>query len=242
MQESNHVGQQERRKRCGRVAAARHGAARGARAGRDGGFTLLEILVSLIILSGLLAVLFPVVMDQVSRGEPTRTAADLSAVASALSMFRANVLTVPDDLEDLANPITAADRQISGEPYSVSQLERWRGPYIDVPMVEAGPADVASPDSLETGYKGFILPVLALFDGAANDSVPLVEAQNANFAAVMVSGLSDEEFEDLNDVVDGVAELDGWPGCSLCSWDRGKLRRQLSDGVTYFLVMPYRSY
>jgi hypothetical protein len=197
--------------------------------------------VSLIIMSGLLAVLFPVVMDQVGRGEPTRTGADLSAVVSALSMFRANVLTVPDDLEDLANPIDAADRQLDGRPYSVSQIERWRGPYIDVPMVEVGPGDPTNPDSLQTGYKGFIMPVLALYNGLTNDSLALAELNNANYAAVMISGLSDEEFEALNDLVDGPAEAAGQSGCTLCSWDRGKLRRQTSNGVTYYLAMPYRT-
>lgn len=220
--------------------ARRPSARRPGGAGRAG-FTLLEVLVSLIIMSGLLAVLFPVVMDQVGRGEPTRTGADLSAVVSALSMFRANVLTVPDDLEDLANPINEADRQLDGRPYSVSQLQRWRGPYIDVPMVELGPADPTSPDSLQTGYKGFIMPVLALFDGLNNDSLAVAEVANANYAAVMISGLSDEEFETLNDLVDGPAEVSGQPGCTLCSWDRGKLRRQTADGVTYYLAMPYRA-
>lgn len=78
-------------------------------------FTLIEILVALIIMSGLIAIMIPVIMGQATRGEPTRVAADLNAVSSALAMFRAHTLTLPDDLEDLANPLTPADRQIDGE-------------------------------------------------------------------------------------------------------------------------------
>ena len=104
-------------------------------------FTLIEIMVALIIVSALLAIMIPVVMDQARRGDPTRTGGDLSAITSALSIFRAHTLTWPDDLEDLVNPITVDDRRITTEPYSDSQLERWDGPYLDVPMEAAGPGD-----------------------------------------------------------------------------------------------------
>jgi len=206
---------------------------------RRPGFSLIEVLVALIIVSGMLAVLVPAVLDQVNRSQPTRIGSDLAALASGLSMFRANVLTVPDDIEDLANPIDAADRQLDELPYSVSQIESWRGPYLDHPMLEEGPADPFSPDSLPTGFKAFILPQLALFNSVTNDSLPAALAQDANYAALMISGLSDEEFEDLNRQVDGPAEARGAPGCVACSWDRGKLRRLRADGVAYYLVMPY---
>lgn len=205
------------------------------------GFTLIEIIVALIILSGLIAIMVPVVMDQSRRGEPTRVAGDLSAIGSALSMFRAHTLTVPDDLEDLANPITELDRQLNGNDYSASMINRWSGPYLDIPMEERGTADVASPDSLPTGFKAFISPVIALYDGLANDSLPVVAAEDANFVALMIHGLNPEEFETLNDLIDGEAEVDGSLGCTRCSYDRGNLRYDPSKELVYFLAMPYRS-
>ncbi len=204
------------------------------------GFTLIEIMVALMILSGLIAIMVPVVMDQSRRGEPTRVAGDLSAVGSALSMFRAHVLTIPDDLEDLANPITFADRQLNAVEYSSSMINRWNGPYLDTPMEVRGPGDAFSPDSLQTGFKAFIAPVLALYDGLANDSLPAVAAGDANFVAIMVRGINAEEFETLNDLLDGEAELTGVAGCTSCSYDRGNLRYDPVAEITYYLAVPYR--
>lgn len=207
---------------------------------RRKGFTLIEIMVALVILSGLIAIMVPVVMDQSRRGEPTRVAGDLSAIGSALSMFRAHTLALPDDLEDLANPITGLDRQLSGVEYSPSMIRRWNGPYLDPPMEEQGAGDPFSADSLQTGFKAFISPVFALYDGLANDSLPAAAARDANFIAILVRGLSPEEFESLNDLVDGEAEVDGVPGCVRCSYDRGSLRYDPAQRITYYLAIPYR--
>lgn len=207
---------------------------------RRTGFTLIEIMVALMILSGLIAIMVPVVLDQAERGDPTRVGADLSAIASGLSTFRAHTLTLPDDLEDLANPITDFDRQIDGTQYATSQLTRWNGPYLDAAMEEIGAGDPLSPDSLPTGYKAFISPVLALYDGIDNDSLPLAAADDANFAALIIRGLSDTEFERLNDIIDGEAEQDGTAGCDRCSWNRGNLRWDPTNSLVYFLALPYR--
>jgi prepilin-type N-terminal cleavage/methylation domain-containing protein len=204
------------------------------------GFTLIEIMVALMILSGLIAIMVPVVMDQSRRGDPTRVGGDLNAVSSALNMFRAHTLTVPDDLEDLANPIAVNDRQITAVPYSTSALGRWNGPYLDTPMEERGAGDPFSPDSIPTGFDAFIAPVLALYDGLRNDSLPVTAADDANFVALIIRGLNAEEFERLNDLLDGEAELDGTPGCTRCSYDRGNLRYDPGQELTYYLAIPYR--
>jgi type II secretory pathway pseudopilin PulG len=196
-------------------------------------------MVALIILSGLIAIMVPVVMDQARRGDPTRTGGDLSAITSALSMFRAQTLAIPDDLEDLANPITVNDRQITGLPYSASALQRWNGPYIDAPMEVRGVGEPTSPDSIPTGFKAFISPVLALYDGLRNDSIPVHAISDANFVAVIIRGLDPEEFERLNNFVDGDAELEGTPGCARCSYDRGSLRYDPGLELTYYLAIPF---
>ena len=207
---------------------------------RRRGFTLIEIMVALMILSGLIAIMVPVVMDQARRGDPTRVGGDLNAVGSALSMFRAHTLTVPDDLEDLTNPIRTDDRQITGARYTNSQLERWNGPYLDAPMEERGAGDPFSPDSLETGFEAYFAPVLALYDGLRNDSLPLTATDDANYVALIIRGMNAEEFERLNDLVDGEAEVDGSPGCTRCSYDRGSLRFDPSFERVYYLALPFR--
>lgn len=204
------------------------------------GFTLIEIMVALMILSGLIAIMVPVVMDQARRGDPTRLGSDLAAVVSALSMYRAHTLTMPDDLEDLANPITFDDRQLNGAEYSTSMISRWNGPYLDTPMAERGTGSAFSPDSIQTGFEAFISPVLALYDGLNNDSLPTIAVEDANFVAIMVRGLDPDEFELLNDLIDGEAEMTGTPGCLQCSYGRGNLRYDAATEITYHLALPYR--
>lgn len=207
---------------------------------RRRGFTLIEIMVALMILSGLIAIMVPVVMDQSRRGDPTRLSSDLAGLSSSLAMFRAQTLAIPDDLEDLANPLGLLDRQLDGRPYSPSMAARWNGPYLDTPMEEWGAGDPFSPDSLPTGYRAYIAPVLALYDAFTNDSLPRTAAANANFVAIIVRGLTPAEFEALNDMIDGTAEVDGTPGCVRCSYDRGNLRYDLAQEITYYLAFPYR--
>jgi hypothetical protein len=119
-------------------------------------------------------------------------------------------------------------------------MNRWNGPYLDTPMEDRGAGDPASPDSIPTGFKAFISPVLALYDGLRNDSIPLTAIQDANFVALIIRGLDPEEFERLNDLIDGEAEVDGSPGCTRCSYDRGSLRYDAASRLTYYLALPYR--
>lgn len=208
---------------------------------RRAGFSLIEVIVTLAILAGLLAVLFPVVVDQVERGEPTRIASDLGAISSALEVFRIHVLEVPDDLEDLVNPLTIADRRLDGETYTERQTERWEGPYLDTPFLEAGAGDPLSPDSLDTGYKSWIMPQLALYNSLTSDSLPRSAQDQANYVAVMVRGMTRENFEVLNRAIDGTSEESGSDGeCPVCSWDRGKLRWDDATETAYYLALPYK--
>ena len=98
-----------------------------------------------------------------------------------------------------------------------------------------------SPDTIAPGFKAFISPVLALYDGLANDSVPAVAAADANFVALIIRGINDQEFEALNNLIDGEAEVDGSPGCTRCSHDRGNLRWDASSQVAYYLAIPFRT-
>ena len=78
------------------------------RIGRDG-FTLIEVLVTLLLLSLLAAAVFPVITQQVSRGEPVKASQDLSSIRTGIETFSLNVRpSYPGDLDDLIAPITEA--------------------------------------------------------------------------------------------------------------------------------------
>ena len=79
------------------------------RIGRDG-FTLIEVLVTLLLLSLLAAAVFPVITQQVSRGEPVKASQDLSSIRTGIETFSLNVRpSYPGDLDDLIAPITTGD-------------------------------------------------------------------------------------------------------------------------------------
>lgn len=214
--------------------------------GREG-FTLIEILVALILLALLAAAVFPVVTQQIDKGDPTRTANDLANIRTGIETFQLNVRpSYPGDLEDLAFKITAAaDRTLGDTTYTTTQVNRWNGPYIDLSLLEVG---VTAPGTIatETGYGARILSDLTCYTGVNNPAAPddtgAICAPATHFVAVQITGLTELQFEDLNDLIDGTTETDA------TSHFLGKLRYDdlnsnaaMDTGENaYFLVSPFR--
>lgn len=216
------------------------------RSGRQG-FTLIEILVALILLALLAAAVFPVVTQQVDKGDPTRTANDLANIRTGIETFQLNVRpSYPGDLEDLAFRINAAaDRTLGDTTYTATQVSRWNGPYIDLSVLETG-VTLPGTAATETGYGARVMSDLTCYTAVNNPAAPDDTgdtcAPATHFVAVQITGLTELQFEDLNDLIDGTTETDS------NSHFLGKLRYDDldSDGVmdtgenAYFLVTPFR--
>jgi prepilin-type N-terminal cleavage/methylation domain-containing protein len=173
------------------------------------GFTLVETVVTVGIVAALAAVVYPTVVKQFDSADPTRAAEDLNNIRTGIETFGVNVRPLqPKDLEDLANLITnaAPDSSARGALYTAADIANWNGPYIALSVSAA----MASNDTaIVTGFSAALINRLGLFDiGVANggDTVPTNNANNAEFIAVRLKGLSGAAFNAINELIDGPTE------------------------------------
>lgn len=203
------------------------------------GFTLVEVLVTLILLAILAAVLFPVVTQQLDEGDPTRAANDLANVRTGIETFNLNVRpTFPGDMEDLVFEVTTNDDQVNGDPYTNGHINRWNGPYVDGSITEG---DVITGAFRETGFGGIIQTDLVCYNATNNTDEGATCTQGTHFVTVKVEGLDDAQFQAMNSLIDGDIETQ--------STDEGKLRGTDASaddgaldtgGTVYYLAVPYR--
>ena len=92
------------------------------------GFTLVELLVTLILLGLLTAIVFPIVVQQIDDAEPTKVANDLANIKTGIEVFHLNVRPRwPGDLEDLTHLLDAAnDEDIEGTLVNAGAVNRLR--------------------------------------------------------------------------------------------------------------------
>jgi prepilin-type N-terminal cleavage/methylation domain-containing protein len=216
-----------------------------ARALNRAGFTLIEILVTLILLSLLVAAVFPVVTQQLGQADAPRLANDLASVRSGIEAFNANVRKgFPGDLEDLIyEPVTSGtgggDADVAGTNY-ISQLSnRWNGPYADFTATEA--TSQASGNLFESGFSAFVDYDLTCFDPASGaDGDAGTSCANGYFVAVKINDLTLTDFTKVNELFDGSGETNS----STVARTSGKMRCVVSStncGPAYYLAVPFRN-
>lgn len=209
-----------------------------------GGFTLIEVLVMLLLVSLLAAAVFPVVTRRVSRGEPVRAAHDLGRLRAAIEAFGQDFGGVhAGRLEHLVTSVSTADvairRATEAVGFTAADSSRWAGPYLESPVGDGAAA-----------ITGFDVPIRAEFTrfdsmhSAPSGATGFRADGRGLFVAVRLGApgrqLTAAQFEAINDIVDGEAERDG-PG-SNTSWSLGRLRFDNSlapaDSIAYYLAVP----
>ena len=92
--------------------------------GRQGGFTLIEVMVVVVILGILAAVVVPRVMDRPDQARITKVQNDIRAIESALNMYRLDNFNYPTTEQGL--------RALVVQPTGADAPRNWRqGGYLD---------------------------------------------------------------------------------------------------------------
>ena len=125
------------------------------------GFTLIELLVVMAILGMLAALVGPALFGNLSKGQRTTAASQISNLQSALDTYRLDVGSYPDGLRGLVE--------------NDSGSQRWNGPYIRDNEVPLDPWDNAY--HYEAGGRDFTL----ISYGA--DGVPGGEGDDADIGS-----------------------------------------------------------
>lgn len=221
------------------------------------GFTLVEVLVTTVVVGVMAAVVIPAVVKQATAGDPPRVASDLGSVKGAIEVFAQNVRPrLPGDIEDLLNTISTSEKGLDGTVYTAANVTKWKGPYLE--WTDASINDAAETDTVfKSGGSAAIHNSLYRCPTSEATLYSFVTSTNTaitpctfgtggtsgndtdSYAAVRIAGIpaSSEEFLSLNAIIDGPDE-GGSAATTANRQDRGLLRQNAS-GTVFFLAAPF---
>lgn len=218
------------------------------------GFTLVEVLVTTVVVGVMAAVVIPAVVKQVTAGDSPRVASDLGSVKVAIEVFSQNVRPrMPGDIEDLINAISStAENGLDGTLYTTANVAKWNGPYIEWTAAPASNADLDA-EIFKSGGSAIVHSALyrcpaQLVYNTASDDLPCTlgtgstnDNDTESYAAVKVKGIpadiadvTSTEFNNLNAIIDGADE-----GANDTDKQNLGLVRQNASGTVFFLAVPY---
>jgi len=209
------------------------------------GFTLVEVLVTTVVVGVMAAVVVPAVVKHTTGGDSARVASDLGAVKSGIDIFAQSVRPrTPGDIEDLVNTISTSDKGVDGTVYTADNVANWKGPYLEW-TVAATATDANTVVALKSGGNAIIssalyrCPQIATYGTGTTGDLPCTiytaegtANRDSAYTSVRITGiaLGGNEFANLNAIIDGAAESS--------STDFGLLR-QNAAGTVFFLATPY---
>lgn len=103
------------------------------------GFTLVEVLVSVLVVTILAVVLIPVVFGRLNDSSIRRKATTLGVLAQAIMTYHDNVGMWPSTLVELTTkPVAGTDVNICAGAMANKDVARWYGPYVSMAIPAAG--------------------------------------------------------------------------------------------------------
>ena len=176
-----------------------------------GGFTLIEVLVTVVVIGVLAAVVIPAVTSQVTAGDSSRVISDLNNVRTGIENFDIAVRQFPGDVDDLVNrPGTATsgtglDQDVAGAQYANTAL--WAGPYIEASLPASSTSSSVANPSVAAFSSGYASTVNNHFlQCKITDTANACTTTSPDYVAVELDNLTASQLSTLNDAIDGVGE------------------------------------
>lgn len=117
---------------------------------RRGGYTLVEVLVTLAVLVVISAILVPVMWSGGTSARIDAADTALQDVTDAIDGFRDDVGKWPPGLSQLVFPLTTGMTDLCGSGYTGGERNSWAGPYL-IQTIPAGGLPVGI-GTLQTGF------------------------------------------------------------------------------------------
>lgn len=179
---------------------------------RHRGFTLVEVLVTIAIVSVLAGVLLPALFNQLGAGDAGRLATDLRSLRTGVETFGSDVHRLPANITQLITPITASDADINAASYTAPLIARWKGPYVARDFVAA------------TGGGTF-----------SNTFILVTGTNNTRYLSVNVSAMAPSDFFRIEGI------LDEGNTSSSTSSTTGTLRYSTTNSTLTYMMVPIPS-
>ena len=191
------------------------------------GFTLVEVLVTTVVIGVLAAVVLPALARQTSAADPARVSSDLNNIKMGIEVFSQNLRPdYPGDLEDLTTLPIAGDLAADGAAYA--NTAKWKGPYV-AQTLAAATAGTGN-TTWAAGAAGFFendIKICDLAFAAACNEV----STTSQFVTVQLNGLTLTEVASINEMLDGAGEVATATG--------GMFRFLASGTPAYYYTIPY---
>jgi general secretion pathway protein G len=103
------------------------------------GFTLVEVLVSVLVVAIMAVVVIPVVFGRLNDSSIRRKATTLGVLAQAIMTYHDNVGMWPSSLVQLTTkPVAGIDVNICSGAMAAKDVARWYGPYVSLVIPSTG--------------------------------------------------------------------------------------------------------
>lgn len=126
---------------------------------RHSGFTLIELIVTISILTVLAGILIPSVNSYIEKGNVSKARADLREVANVFNKYKVDTGIWPT--ADDATTVKTAKVDLSGYPCfyrNSANRTGWDGPYLNEGVMVDGKMNIASWDSEAASGAGMLDP------------------------------------------------------------------------------------
>ncbi len=204
------------------------------------GFTLVEVLVTTVVVAVLAAVVLPALAKQTSAADPARIASDLKNIKMGLEVFSNNLRPdFPGDLEDLVN--APADPNSTTPSSTIHDLalddafyvnrELWNGPYVAQTLSLATSA--TGNTTWRAGSGGFFENEFKRCSIVDTGACTAESNSNSPFVTVQLNALT------LNEAANVDVLFDGSPGTSTTGTFRYAQSGSTAFYTGFYYAIPY---